>query len=1270
MDVDLAEQELVSCSYGSPHPSPGSEYIAMNYIKNTGIVNEECFPYTALGTPCDSACANPVERVTISNFSSLYHPPQELFRQSVIEKGPVCASWMNCMWGTWSHSMQLVGWDVIEWGDEGILGIPPDPAVFQQYVGCTYWIYKQNSGNRDEKNGFYFMIHENDDTDVIRVVPTDTPNFVSSVVGNWDASDIQCLDNDGDGYYNWGIGPKPAQCPPCPDERDGDDNDAGIGPMDSYGFCKVIGTYHSGFEKTMNNWSQSPDDDCDWIKYFGTTASWPHTGPSGTPDGSEYYVFMNASVCGMYNGAYLISPPIDLSYACGIRMTFAYHKNALTWGNPDNSILALDVSYDEGLTWQSEYWSATGDLGDQWHYADVYLPSDVNKVRFYAYSGEISFYNDIALDDITIAPVNGGDIIITGNETWDDPYYEICQNIIIEPEASLTILESSIVNMHAGRRIVVKPSGELTVDGATITSPDSVMWQGIEVWGIRDSSQYTIPGYPCPQGVVNIKNNALLEHAKVALDLWKPDHYGMTGGIAYARNSVFRNNAKSVHALYYQNFHPFFPSNEMNNLTDFRNCTFEITEDYHGTYMFYKHIDLAHVKGIGFTACDFSLSPDATGVSQWTHGIAAYDAGFSVLAKCTSQTVPCNAYDSSHFTGFYSAVNATSDLSTLNTFYVNRGVFTNNTYGVKSTNVDNAAVLFSNFLIGENNTTDQDYCQGAPGTGILSEYATGFAFEENTFMKHPEAPQGNYIGISITETQSIDEIYKNVFDGLSYANYSEKANFVPGAIYNGLSYFCNHNTNNYADFFISEDPESGIQHTQGDEDHVTGNTFSEGSSEWHIFNGGGHQVRYYYCDYCSNENPDNIKIFNILEYGEHLENSCPSHYGGQSQKDILLTGPQKTETEFEYYDHHIDYNNVKALYDNLEDGGDTEAELTDIQNAQPEDMWTLRSQLLGDSPHLSMEVLKEASDRTDVFSDAAIFDILAANPDELKKEELLVYLEEKENPLPEYMIDILREVANGTTYKTVLQEDLAYHGNLRARAAHDMIRNYLHDTIQDVSLLRNWLDNLGGLTSERQIIASFLQEGNFTDAISLANMIPSLYNLSGDDLTDHGYYMDVLGLLNNLNLQNRNAFQLDSTEVSLLAMIAESSSGFAGAQAKSILESAYGYHFVCCPNLNGSAGYKSYSAEISPFTKLVEFSIEVKPNPARQWAAFDYVLPENQKKAILTIKDASGRVIEKLQLNGRQGQNLWDTRNVREGLYLYTVNVGGFEKAGKIMVAR
>ena len=431
-------------------------------------------------------------------------------------------------------------------------------------------------------------------------------------------------------------------------------------------------------------------------------------------------------------------------------------------------------------------------------------------------------------------------------------------------------------------------------------------------------------------------------------------------------------------------------------------------------------------------------------------------------------------------------------------------------------------------------------------------------------------------------------------------------------------------------------------------------------------------IDYYFCDSCTNENPDSAKIYQVNKIDKKFNNTCPSHYGGGSsgsERELVLSPQQKQQAEQEFALNLADYNNVKALYDNLTDGGNTNSLLSDIQNAQPGDMLQLRSQLLGYSPHLSMEVLKAAADKTDVFPESVVFDIMAANPDELKKDELIKFLEDKESPLPNYMIDSLRQVSKAITYKTILQQQMAKYNRNKIRAAYDIIRSNLNDTITDFTELRNWLNNVGGIRTDEQIIASYIQQGNYTDALSLANRLPELYDMEDEDLTEHNYYMNILNLHFNLQQQDRNILELDSTEVAGLIPIAENSNGTAGVQARSILEYGYGYHFYICPNLNGTAAYKSSSINIEKSAKANGIKFTVRPNPAREWTIFDYQLPDDISKGVIKIIDVYGKLIETIAISGNQGQRIWDTRNIKQGVYFYTLNVSGFNKSGKIVIS-
>ncbi|RLD85200.1 MAG: hypothetical protein DRJ02_10810, partial [Bacteroidetes bacterium] len=259
--------------------------------------------------------------------------------------------------------------------------------------------------------------------------------------------------------------------------------------------------------------------------------------------------------------------------------------------------------------------------------------------------------------------------------------------------------------------------------------------------------------------------------------------------------------------------------------------------------------------------------------------------------------------------------------------------------------------------------------------------------------------------------------------------------------------------------------------------------------------------------------------------------------GGIGIKTVL-SPEEKQQAEQDYADNLANYNNVKALYDNLKDGGNTDGTVSDVETAWPDEMWELRAELLGKSPHLSKEVLMAAADKTDVLPESVLFEILSANPDELCKEELINYLENKEQPLPEYMINILKQLAGNITYKTILKSQISDYLHKKVASAQDIIRSILNDSILDRYELRSWLDNIGGYIVDQQIIASYLQDEKYDSAQTLLNLLPSLYQLEGEDQVAYDDYKAFIEMQINVFQQKRNIFSLGSSELNMLIDLA------------------------------------------------------------------------------------------------------------------------------------
>lgn len=195
VDLDLSEQELVSCTNDGCW---GGEVInAQNYIMSDGIVDEECFPYTATDDNCNNRCPyEDIEEWIFVERRDIFYgmvEEKEILKAHIID-GAIGASISN-----WSHALLLQGYRETEEG--------------------TVWIFKNSWGDDWGIEGYAEMLE----------VPMETITAftflepVESLVNR----EISCTDNDNDGYCNWGINSsKPGSCPPGCHETIGDCDDS------------------------------------------------------------------------------------------------------------------------------------------------------------------------------------------------------------------------------------------------------------------------------------------------------------------------------------------------------------------------------------------------------------------------------------------------------------------------------------------------------------------------------------------------------------------------------------------------------------------------------------------------------------------------------------------------------------------------------------------------------------------------------------------------------------------------------------------------------------------------------------------------------------------------------------------------------------------------------------------------------------------------------------------------------------------------------------
>lgn len=869
-------------------------------------------------------------------------------------------------------------------------------------------------------------------------------------------------------------------------------------------------------------------------------------------------------------------------------------------------------------------------------------------------------------DNSNTMVINGG-----GTTTWNISR-NITKTIIVKSGNQLLIegVNSNhiTINMAKARAIIVEKGASLVIKNATLTNECGSMWEGIFLEGDDNASQIPFSN----QGACQIQDGSVIENSFNGVANYNWGTLG--GGIIIASNSTFRNNRRSAEFLKYQRVSGSgFP---MVDLSSFTNCTFTVNDDFPtDAGPFAYHVSMWNVDRVRFNGCTFNNTMTAT--PSRGRGIYSIDASYLIDKYCPSFP-NCSGGSPSHFEKFDYGVEALG-YNWVSSISIDESIFESNSIGVSISAMDAPSLTRNIFHVAPPTPPTSGAILGA----VLVE-TPYIRVEENQFSRTSSQTNIKDRGLWITNTGGNDNIvYKNSFNGLEFGNiaqgYNQSFSKNGGITYNyGLRYLCNTQSSNLNDITVY--PATwpslyGIHPTQAELSNTNGtgiavraagNTFSHNAAGMDLDNSGSTNMWYYHTG--GSTEPFNYTTNRVTLNGTLNAPTCNSTLGGNGEEPIKTNPADKMAMKAEFDAVHLSYVNLLYQHQQLIDDGNTYQMVNNVTETWDDDAWTMRNNLIAESPNVSSIALMEATNEN-IMPLALLLEVVLANPVATRDDGFVEFLQyESPTPMPQYMIDIIKATWTGETYRSTLENTISVMQARRIDLAYKIMQAMLYDDehteIDDIPV---WLAKIGTLHSNFQIAEFHFKRGNTATAQSVLSAVSTNFELSENEQKEVDAYTALLNFKIGIKQNNMSIHELDEVKKQDLITIAETHPKTYGGQRA---QNALCFFYDECLENDYDIIQPSNKKAIEPLKiKQVQQNLKVYPNPAKSYVVFEK--HNLDMEGDLIIADVSGKVVQRVHISKDSPQYVWDTRNLNHGIYSYKFTMsGGLYYSGKVTVIK
>ncbi|GGH64367.1 T9SS type A sorting domain-containing protein [Phaeocystidibacter marisrubri] len=827
-------------------------------------------------------------------------------------------------------------------------------------------------------------------------------------------------------------------------------------------------------------------------------------------------------------------------------------------------------------------------------------------------------------------------LVVSTSETWDFRM-KVYSDIVINPGVILTI--KCRLTMVQQARIIVKPGGQLYIEGGIITAddgPSNGTWGGVYLEGDNNTAQSLNT-----QGTLRVLNGAI-EHARDAVTTIGIDQsgnwqWGTQGGIVLLNGAEFRNNRRDIQYLP----HKFSNDNNYGYYSNLVNSTFRKTDDYRHDAMI-SAVSMYECIGIDFEGCEF-LNENTGDYINYAQAIFAQNSIFSI----NEGGLP---FQRSKVEGFAEGIRSENySLESLSDDIVNvkNTDFKNNLHGVYVSGLVAGVHIVDNHIDVPNSYIA--FPGGQPPVaqtaryGVYVDQCGKFDVRQNSFKATVESGTELSVGLIVANSGPVvNRVYANEFDNFDYGiqaigdNMNGADNSKPG-----LYFQCNHfgYTNQWGTTY-GEDVDihvdavvltqnTGVSMLQGYDQSTVAtlphNTFDNvysGSTQ--ISNLSKSFVIYSYEASTPLVDPTYVTIDVIKNITNNTVGYDPTTYCGDEPEsesyDLPTLGNEITSMESQLSSN----NSLRTQFIN---GGNTAALEAEVLFADDQQEYQdLYISLMDASPYVEDYLLMELLEKPD-FPELALRNVFVANPHGARNPEIWEALVNRDPALSQQTLDDIENETQTISAFDVLQAEISYTIGSLDQAKDDYISGCLASIETEKSNLLSFLSS-ESMPSYQYLLAEIhLAEGELTNAQSVLNNIPVNYSLNSYETSIYNSTVAFYDVIIAAKENGTPMHSLSAASLTALEDVYNSGTGASVQKAKALLHLNGVNTDYIEPVMTGAGSFKmsAESANINSDRPLVpSVSAEVYPNPSNgvvtlEWNPIDLMTAESVTVEVVSI---------------------------------------------------